>query len=124
MAQLYLTERAIDDLKAIKSHSIDTFGKSVADRYLKQFETALDLIRASPNLLREKENIAGHLRFYRVEKHWLVCDIIDGHVYVLTVKHGSMDLPNRIAELEPQLIAEAKLMHRKIQDSKADNDAD
>lgn len=43
----------------------------------------------------------------------MVCDLFGDHIYVLAVRHGSMDLPERIAELEPQLLQEAELMHRR-----------
>ena len=33
-------------------------------------------------------------------------------VFVLTVKHGTMDLPNRIAEIEPQLSQVAEMLYR------------
>lgn len=33
-------------------------------------------------------------------------------MFVLTVKHGAMDLPSRIAELEPQLMVEAEMLHK------------
>ena len=33
------------------------------------------------------------------------------YVYVLTVKHGAMDLPESIGEFEPQLLREAAILH-------------
>ena len=44
----------------------------------------------------------------------MVCTLSAGRIYVLTIQHGSMDLPSRLAELEPQLLAEAELLRRAL----------
>ncbi len=114
MTRLFLTRRALKDFAAIEAYSIENWGRRVADEYIAKFETAFELIRLSPDLLHAKREFSGRLLFYRVGKHWLVCDVIDNDVFVLTVKHGSMDLPRRLEELEPQLIQEVELMYRRI----------
>ncbi len=114
MARLFLTERAIDDLAEIQAYSIESWGQQVADTYLAKFENTFELIRSSPDILRSKREFSGRLLFCRVEKHWHVCDTIGDDVYLLTIKHGSMDLPRRVAELEPQLTQEADLLYRRI----------
>ncbi len=114
MTRLFLTRRAIEDFAEIEAYSIQAWGPRVADDYIAKFEAAFELLRLSPDLLRLKREFSGRLVFYRVEKHWLVCDMIDDDVYVLTVKHGSVDMPTRIAELEPQLIQESELVYRRI----------
>ena len=37
---------------------------------------------------------------------------MEDNVYLVTVKHGSLDLPNRLAELEPTLLEETDLLHK------------
>jgi hypothetical protein len=51
-----------------------------------------------------------------VRQHFLVCAVFEESIFVLTVKHGAMDLPNRIAEIEPQLFLEADALHRAFRD--------
>lgn len=114
MTDLYLTRRALTDLARIDTYSVQTWGRRVADEYIGKFDTAFDLLRVSPDLLRSRPEFSDRLRFYRVERHWLVCDVIDGSIFVLTVRHGAMDLPSRLAELEPLLAQEAELMYRRI----------
>lgn len=113
MTEVILTRRALRDVKQIDAYSVDRFGQTVADEYIADIDRALDLLSESPSLLRAQPEISGRLRFYRVRRHLLVCDLIDSRVVVLTIMYGSMDLPNRIGELEPQLIQEAELMHRR-----------
>jgi hypothetical protein len=44
-----------------------------------------------------------------------VCDYSEHAVIVLTVIHTAMDIPDRLAELEPQLLAEAEYLHNRLQ---------
>jgi len=65
-------------------------------------------------MLRETAEFSRLLRFHRIREHVLVCDVIGGDVFVLAVMHASMDLPERIAELEPRLEEEARFLHDRI----------
>lgn len=47
-----------------------------------------------------------------MRRHYLVCSLVENNIYVVTVKHGSLDLPNRLAELEPALLEETALLHK------------
>lgn len=111
---LHLTDRALDDLLDIEDDSIAMWGRLVAADYLGHFAMAQDMLRQTPGLLRQKQECFGRLWFYRVQKHWLVFTFVGESLYLLTVLHGSMDLPRRLDELEPQLIHEAEEMHRRI----------
>lgn len=110
MAYLGLSRRALLDIKAIEAFSIEKWGHSVAADYLQSIENALNLLRENPQLLKTKEGVSDGLCFYRVRQHFLVCALSDESIFVLTIKHGSMDLPGRLAELEPQLKQEAQYL--------------
>jgi toxin ParE1/3/4 len=112
MAYLAISRRAARDIEEIKRFSCEQWGHRVADEYLDGFEDALCRLRDNPGLLRGKPEFSPHFRFCRVRRHYLVCALIEENVYVLAVKHGSLDLPNRLAELEPGLIEEANMLHR------------
>ena len=112
MVYLGLSRRAASDIEEIRSYSVERWGRRVAEEYLDSIEEALDRLRESPNLLRTKPEFSRHLQFYRVHRHFLICSLIEQNIYVLAVKHGSLDLPNRLAELEPRLLVEAELLHK------------
>lgn len=112
MAGLALSRRAALDLVEIERYSIGQWGKKVAAGYLSEIENALRRLKEHPGLLRAKAEISENLKFYRVGRHFLVCAIEEENIYVLAVKHGAMDLPERIAELEPHLVREAEILHR------------
>lgn len=115
MPYLGLSRRALLDLLEIESYSTEQWGEAVASQSIQSIEDALDLLRKHPDLLKTKENISQSLCFYRVRQHFLVCALFDESIFVLTVKHGAMDLPSRIAEIEPLLILEANALHSAFQ---------
>ncbi len=114
-----LTKRELKDLREIERTSVKTWGQKTADNYLDAIAASLDQLRDNPKILRLVPDLAAGLFFYRVRKHYLVCDYRGSIVVVLTVIHTSMDLPARILELEPQLLAESQLLQSKL-DSAAD----
>lgn len=116
--ELLLTDRALSDLRDIERYSIENWGRNTADKYLADIELALQRVSENPELLREQADFPAALRFYRVNRHWLACDVRPEVIVVLTVIHGSMDLPSRLAALEPTLPAEAELLHAKLQQRK------
>lgn len=114
MTRAVLTRRALLHVEETDQYSIRRWGDKVAPRYLADIFAAVERLTESPSLLQQREEYSIRLRFYRVREHVLVCDVIAGNIYVLAIQHSRMDLPLRIVELEPQLVHEAELLHRRI----------
>lgn len=112
MAYLGISRRAAHDIEEIYRFSVEHWGDKVAQEYLDSLEQALNRLQENPGLLRVKPEFSKHLMFHRVHRHFLVCLVVESNVYVVAVKHGSLDLPNRLAELEPSLLEEAELLHK------------
>jgi toxin ParE1/3/4 len=105
----------LHDILRIESYSLQEFGRVAADRYLRKLQSGINRIAENPELLRTEMDLHSWLCFYRVEKHLLVCDYNGSSpILVLTVIHSSMDVPSRLMELEPTLVAETELLHRQI----------
>ncbi|MCW1923187.1 type II toxin-antitoxin system RelE/ParE family toxin [Luteolibacter arcticus] len=118
MSYLALSRRAVLDLAEIERYSIEQWGKKVAADYLDDIEAALKRLKEAPGLLRARPELSENLKFYRVGRHLLVCALEGESIYVLAVKHGAMDLPERLAELEPHLVQEAGVLHQAFLRSK------
>ncbi len=114
MSRAYLTRRALLDIDEIDHYSTDRWGDAVAEQYLNDIQAGVQRLEDSPSLLREQPDSSLRLRFYRVREHVLICDVVDELIFVLALRHGSMDLPQRIAELEPQLVLESRILHARI----------
>lgn len=112
MIFLNVSQRASDDLLKIERFSEEQWGEVVAQKYLDSIEDALLLVKESPQLLRSKPEISKHFKFYRVRQHFLIFALFQESIYLLAIKHASMNLPERICELESQLLTEAELLHQ------------
>ncbi len=113
-SNLLLTERALRDIAEIERYSISKWGKKAAAKYIIDIEAALSLLQENSALLRAEEDIHPELRFYRVNKHLLVCDVQQKTIFLLTVIHASRDIPSRLAEMQPSLTVEVELLHQKL----------
>lgn len=111
---LIVSSRALLDLKRIKHYSVKQWGKHTALKYLSDLQRGLDEITAYPSLMRTPEDIPKNLKLYRVREHFLVCMFLKNNIYLLTVQHASMDLPNRLRDLMPNLISEVAFLHQKL----------
>lgn len=113
MYRLALTRRAILDIEEIEKYSIKHWGLTVAKEYLKSIEDALTLLQNQPDLLHTKQDISEHFKIYKVRRHIIFCTVMQTDIFVLTIKHAAMDLPERLLELEPQLLQEAAYLNKK-----------
>lgn len=120
LARIKLTRRAISDLLDIEAYSVEQWGKRQAANYLKEIESALRLVRENPGVLQWGEGLPDDLRLYPAGKHLLICDVRKesdarkDSIVVLTVAHASVGIPQRLAELVPQLSAEVALLHKRL----------
>jgi plasmid stabilization system protein ParE len=117
-AQLLITERALRDITDIEKDSISRWGKRVTARYIADIEEALLRLKDRPDLAHPEMDLHSALRFYRVNKHLLVCDVEADAVLLLTVIHASRDITSRLAEMEPTLAAEVEMLHAKLKQAK------
>ena len=116
MAEIHLTHRALEDLQDIHDYSAKEWGKSVADKYLNEFQNALVLLRENPGLLKVTPQVSSRFRAYPLKRHWLICDVIENDIYVLAVRHVSMDLFERLKKLAPSLEHEALALYKRLKD--------
>ena len=113
-SDLRLTERAVRDIADIERFSVAQWGKTTAAKYISDIEAALTLLQENSALLRTEEELHPELRFYRVNKHVLVCDVQQDTIFLLTVIHASRDIPSRLAEMQPSLTMEIELLHQRL----------
>lgn len=117
MAEIRFPRRALSDLNKIQEDSTEDFGQLVADKYMDDIEDALETLSGYPDLLRELP-FADNMRFYSVRKHMLVFCVLENILYLLTLKYGRMDIEDVIVRLEPALMREAEIMHKRLKKEK------
>lgn len=114
MTSIHLTSRALDDIQDIYDYSLDEWGEQTALKYIQAFEDTFSLLRQHKGLLKVNEKISSRFSVYAVQRHCLICDIVGENIFVLTITHMSMNLLERLKELEPGLEEEAKVLYMRI----------
>ncbi|MEM9857121.1 MAG: type II toxin-antitoxin system RelE/ParE family toxin [Bacteroidota bacterium] len=115
MARVRLTHRALFDIEDILDYSKKEWGLSAAENYLFEIEKSFDLISKNPGILSTNSKISTRFKVYQVKKHWLICEVIRNDVFILTIKHMSMDLIKRLKELEPSLELEVETLFKTLE---------
>ena len=119
MASVHFSRRALFDIEAIDSYSLERWGETVATKYRADIQAAAQRLGECPELLQRRSEVSLRLRFHFVREHVLICDVIGDRIFVLAVRHAVMDLPQRLAELEPLLAHESELMAQQIVEDEA-----
>ncbi len=115
---LSITNTALLAIQDIETYSVEQWGKKVADRYIDDLQTALVNIQDNPQILKPEPDFHKSLSFYRFNKHLLVFDLTqEKTILLLTVLHGSRDIPSRLSELEPTFAAEVELLTKRLRSS-------
>ncbi|MEQ9425196.1 MAG: type II toxin-antitoxin system RelE/ParE family toxin [Cyclobacteriaceae bacterium] len=114
MSDVFLTDRALDNVEEIYQYSVAEWGERVADKYLIDFDTAINSLKLNPGLLKLKTPISNRFKAFRVNNHFLICETTDNKIFVLTVLHTSMDALRRLSDLQPYLEAECEVLYQRI----------
>lgn len=114
--KLHLTERAVQDLIDIEAYSVKEWGKRVATKYLADIDQRLQLIKENPGVLAAAEGFPAFFQYYPTGSHVLIFDVRPRSLVLLTVIHGSRDIPKRLAEFAPAMALEVEILHSKLAD--------
>ncbi len=117
MNRLHLTSKTLDNLQEIYDYSVDKWDEKAAQKYIQYFEETFSLLKENKGLLKINKAISSRFKVYFVKKHCLICDIIADTIFVLTIKHTSLNILERLKELEPNLEEEVKILHKRISKS-------
>jgi plasmid stabilization system protein ParE len=112
-AKVFLTDRAIADLREIEAYTIGKWGDAQAARYLDAFDRLFGLFEAEPGILLPIP-IVESLLTHSIESHVVVCTKWNDDILVLTIVHASRDLLPHLDGLLPTLKSEVELMKRRL----------
>lgn len=120
--RLEITVGAYQDLDEIEAYTARVWGPQQAEKYLNTIYAALDrLLESHGQFLKSDNRISENLFFYRVEKHFIFCDIDKDRLSILSIQHVARDLPARIGDLESRLAEEAAVLHQKAKKATSDH---
>ena len=89
------SNKAREELEALREFSIKTWGAGVARQYLSDIRDAARLIAGQPDPARP---LKGDFRIMRVRSHYLICHLDKGadRLTIARILHVSMDIERHL----------------------------
>lgn len=88
-----LSEIADKDLEDIFDYTFDEFGFNQAEKYLLEIEEIFQHLIVNPQIGKKRDEIKQGLYSFPKDNHIIFYRILDDHIRVVRVLHGSRDLP-------------------------------
>lgn len=88
-----LSEIADKDLEDIFDYTVDEFGFDQAEKYLLEIEEIFQNLIVNPQLGKKRDEIKQGLYSFPKDNHIIFYRILDNHIRIVRVLHGSRDIP-------------------------------
>lgn len=93
MKKVILSKAADIDLEDIFDYTLEEFGLDQAIFYVSGFDEVFGVISGNPEIGRERKEIREGLRSFSKERHVIFYRILNDHIRIVRILHGSRDLP-------------------------------
>ena len=88
-----LSEIADKDLEDIFDYTFDEFGFDQAEKYLLEIEEIFQNLIINPQIGKKRDEIKQGLYSFPKDNHISFYRILDKHIRIVRVLHGSRDIP-------------------------------
>ncbi len=88
-----LSEAADKDLEDIFGYTFEDFGFDQAEKYLLEIEEIFQNLILNPHLGKSRNEIKKGLYSFPKDNHIIFYRILDNHIRIVRVLHGSRDVP-------------------------------
>lgn len=88
-----LSEIADKDLEDIFDYTLDEFGFDQAEKYLLEIEEIFQNLIINPQIGKKRDEIKQGLYSFPKDNHIIFYRILDNHIRIVRVLHGSRDIP-------------------------------
>ena len=92
--RIIVSPQAQRDLKDIRSYTLQSWGATQADIYLRKIEEAFCGLLENPEIGRERNDVKAEYRSIVIEKHVLFYKINKSEIHILGIPHSRMDILN------------------------------
>lgn len=89
-----LSEIADKDLENIFDFTNEKFGFDQAEKYLLEIDDVFQKLVQNPRFGKQRNEIKSGLYSFPKDNHIIFYRILDSHIRIVRILHGSRDLPN------------------------------
>jgi toxin ParE1/3/4 len=97
--KLVLTEAALEDLRSIRTYTLETWGPEQEQRYLRQMWLRLETIGSEPDRYRLREDLFPGCRLASEGRHVILFRAMPNVLEIVRVLHSSMDYKRHLPPL-------------------------
>ena len=94
--KLVLTEAALEDLRAIRAYTVETWGSAQEAAYLRRIWTRFRSIRDHPEIFRSREDLFPGCRIASEGCHVILFRVEGESLQVIRVLHSAMDFKKHL----------------------------
>lgn len=94
--KLVLTEAALDDLRSIRTYTLERWGASQEERYLAHIWARITVIRATPDRFRRRDDLFPGCRIAAEGRHVILFRADSDTIAVVRVLHAAMDFKRHL----------------------------
>lgn len=113
MATLYLTDYAFAKLAEIEEYSLEHY-PATTEKYMADIEAQINSLRQNPYSGKIYETHSPRYLLHKTPHHFLVYEVIEGDVYVISIEYKSRDLINNLSDLEPYFEEQVKALKKRL----------
>lgn len=100
-----LSDAAVENLSDIYNYTRQTWDEVQADLYLQSLYAAFKKLVEFPHGQPARNRRSLPFRMVPTGQHFILYDIVDDQIIILTVLHQKQDVEKRIAKLKPKFVA-------------------
>lgn len=105
-----LSRRALADLRDILAFSSDRWGDARAEHYIQALYASFGKIAEAPDLGLKRQKRAQSFRMVQAQMHFIIYDVMQDTVVILTIQHQKRDIETLIKAMRPQLLKMIAMM--------------
>jgi toxin ParE1/3/4 len=91
-----LSPKALADLDTIWEYSVQNWGETRSETYVRGIHAALELVAVNPHMARDASSIRPGLPKYYVGSHVIFFRLNDKRIVVSRILHSRMDFPRHL----------------------------
>ena len=95
--KIVLTEAALEDLRAIRSYTLEHWGKQQEEHYIHSLWERFETIRADPSRCRQRNDLFPGCRIAAQGRHVILFRAGQDSLEIVRVLHAAMDFKRHLA---------------------------
>lgn len=114
MFEIHLTNHAQLRLAEIEEYSLENFGTIVCKKYMQDIADKIQKLGQKSDLGKIRDDISDKYFLLSVRSHYIIYDIINTDIYIVTIENQRRDVQSLLSDLEPYFEKQIQLLQARL----------